>query len=296
VRDSAVSPRLGAAWHWPRAGLVLRASYDRAFQIPAIENLLLASSAAAQHLTGTATGLPVRPSRGNFYEAGLGKTLFGHVRLEASYFARRIRDFSDDDLLLNTGVSFPIAFASAEIHGVEAKLEVPRWGPVSGFISYSNMTGTGRLPITGGLFLEENAAELLRSTASFPITQDQRNTAHARMRYQLTPRIWAAVGANYASGLPIELQGDVDINGLIALYGKDVVRRVNFARGRVRPSFSLDTSAGMDIWKRDRRSLRLQGDVVNLTNRLNVIDFAGIFSGTALATPRTIAVRLQAAW
>jgi hypothetical protein len=296
VRDSAVSPRLGAAWHWPRAGLVLRASYDRAFEIPAIENLLLASSAAAQHLTGTSTGLPVHPSRGDFYEVGMGKALFGHLRLEASYFERRIRDFSDDDLLLNTGISFPIAFASAEIHGVEAKLEVPRWGPVSGFISYSNMTGTGRLPITGGLFLEENAAELLRSTESFAITQDQRNTARARTRYQLTRRMWTAVGASYGSGLPIELQGDADVNGLIAQYGQRVVRRVNFDRGRVRPSFSLDVSAGVDLWQRDKRSLRLQGDVMNLTDRLNVIDFAGIFSGTALATPRTIAVRLQAAW
>jgi hypothetical protein len=116
------------------------------------------------------------------------------------------------------------------------------------------------------------------------------------MRYQLTPRVWAAVGANYGSGLPIELEGDVDINGLIALYGERVVRRVNFDRGRVRPSFSLDASAGVDLWKHDSRSLRLQGDVVNLTNRLNVIDFAGIFSGTALATPRMVAVRLQAGW
>ena len=29
-------------------------------------------------------------------------------------------------------------------------------------------------------------------------------------------------------------------------------------------------------------------------NRLNVIDFAGIFSGTALGAPRSVAVRLQA--
>ena len=108
---------------------------------------------------------------------GLSKSIAGHVRLEASYFERRIHDFSDDDLLLNTGISFPIAFAAAEIRGVEAKLEVPRWGPVSGFLSYSNMAGTGRLPITGGLFLEPNAAELLHSTASFAVTQDQRNSA-----------------------------------------------------------------------------------------------------------------------
>jgi hypothetical protein len=295
VRDSAVSPRAAAAWYWPRAGLVLRASYDRAFEIPAIENLLLASSEAAQHLTNTGTGLAVRPSRGDFYEAGLSKSLLGHMRLEASYFARRIRDFSDDDLLLNTGISFPIAFTGAEIHGVEAKLEVPRWGPVSGFISYSNMTGTGRLPITGGLFLE-NAADLLHSTASFAVTQDQRNTAHARVRYQASRRVWLALGAGYGSGLPVEIEGDVKVSEWIAQYGERVVRQINFDRGRVRPSFSLDASMGVDVWKHDSRSVRLQADVVNLTNRLNVINFAGLFSGTALAAPRMAAVRVVAAW
>ncbi|HKF26090.1 MAG TPA: TonB-dependent receptor, partial [Candidatus Acidoferrum sp.] len=296
VRDSAVSPRLGASWYWPHAGLVLRASYDRAFEVPSIENLLLASSAAAQHLTNTGTGLPVRPSRGNFYEAGLSKSIAGHVRLEGSYFERRIHDFSDDDLLLNTGISFPIAFAAAEIHGVEAKLEVPRWGPVSGFLSYSNMTGTGRLPITGGLFLEPNAAELLHSTASFAVTQDQRNTARARIRYQLAPRIWTALGTSYASGLPIELDETVNVPALIAQYGERVVSRVNFDRGRLRPSFSVDASVGADVWKHESRSLRLQADALNLTNRLNVINFASLFSGTALAAPRMVTLRIMAAW
>ena len=296
VRDSAVSPRLGAAWYWPRAGLVLRASYDRAFEVPSIENLLLASSAAAQHLTNTSTGLPVHPSRGNFYEVGLSKSIAGHVRMEASYFERRVHDFSDDDLLLNTGISFPITFAAAEIHGVEAKLEVPRWGPVSGFLSYSNMTGTGRLPITGGLFLEPNAAELLHSTASFAVTQDQRNTARARMRYQLAPRLWAALGASYGSGLPIEIEDAVDVPALIAQYGERVVNRVNFDRGRVRPSFSMDASVGADVWKHENRSVRLQADVLNLTNRLNVINFASLFSGTAVAAPRMLTVRIVAGW
>jgi len=46
VADSAFSPRLGAAYFWRPAGLLLRASYDRVFQTPASENLLLASSTA----------------------------------------------------------------------------------------------------------------------------------------------------------------------------------------------------------------------------------------------------------
>lgn len=295
VHDSAFSPRLAAAWYWARAGLVLRASYDRAFETPAIENLLLASSAEAQHLSNAGTGLTVRPSRGDFYETGLSKALFGRARLEASYFERRIRNFSDDDLLLNTGISFPIAFASATIHGAEAKLEIPRWGPVSGFISYSNMAGAGRLPVTGGLFLE-NAGSLLHSTASFPVTQDQRNSAHARMRYQAASRVWLALGASYGSGLPVEIDSGVNVDQLIAQYGPAVVRRINFDRGRVRPSFSLDGSAGVELWKHEKRSLRLQADVLNLTDRLNVINFAGLFSGTALAAPRMASVRVVAGW
>jgi len=295
VHDSAVSPRLAVARYWPRAGLVLRASYDRAFEIPAIENLLLASSVAAQHLTHAGTGLPVQPSRGDFYEAGLSKSLFGRARLDASYFERRIRDFSDDDLLLNTGISFPIAFASARIHGVEAKLEIPRWGPISGFLSYSNMVGTGFLPITGGLFLED-AVSLLHSTASFPVSQDQRNTAHARLRYQAASRVWLALGASYGSGLPVEIDSNVDVNQLVAQYGQAIVDRINFDRGRVRPSFSLDAAAGVDVWKREKRSVRVQADVLNLTNRLNVINFAGLFSGTAVAAPRMGSVRVVAGW
>jgi hypothetical protein len=38
----------------------------------------------------------------------------------------------------------------------------------------------------------------------------------------------------------------------------------------------------------------MQADVLNLPNLLNVINFAGLFSGTAVGPPRSLAVRLQA--
>jgi outer membrane receptor protein involved in Fe transport len=289
VSDHAFSPRLGVAWFIPSARLVLRGSYDRAFQTPAIENLLLASSPQLEQLNENVLRLPVPPSRGDFYQAGFVKQIFDHLRLEANWFRRSIREFSDDDLLLNTGVSFPIAFARANIHGIEAKLEVPRWGPVSAFISYANMTGTGQLPITGGLFLEEGATELLQSNARFPITQDQRNTARARVRYQIAPRLWAAISSSYGSGLPVELEDGAPVQAT-----PRVLERVNLERGRVRPSFTLDASAGAQLWRHERRSVNLQADVSNITNRLNVINFAGVFSGTAVAPPRSYGVRLRA--
>ena len=46
VSDAAVSPRLAASYYLPSAGLQCFASYDRVFQPPPIENLLLSSAAA----------------------------------------------------------------------------------------------------------------------------------------------------------------------------------------------------------------------------------------------------------
>jgi hypothetical protein len=39
--------------------------------------------------------------------------------------------------------------------------------------------------------------------------------------------------------------------------------------------------------------VRLQGDIRNLNDRLNVINFASVFSGTAIAAPRTFSLRLR---
>ena len=291
VDDSAVSPRLGVAWYWKRADLVFRGSFDRIFQTPAFENLLLASSPEVDSLSDNVLRLPVRPSHGNFYEGGLAKGLFGKIRLVANYYVRSLDNFADDDLLLNTGVSFPISFRKAEIRGAEAKLEIPRWGPLSGFVSYSNMLGVGYLPVTGGLFLGSDAVGVLGVATSFPISQDQRNSVRGRFRYEVTPRIWLALGASYNSGLPVEFDGTYA--DALAAYGPRIVSRVNFDRGRVRPSASLDASAGFIAWQKEKRSVRFQADVKNLTDRLNVIDFAGLFSGTAIAAPRSFSLRVQ---
>ena len=38
--------------------------------------------------------------------------------------------------------------------------------------------------------------------------------------------------------------------------------------------------------------VRVQADVQNLNNRLNIIDFGGLFSGNAIAPPRSYFLRL----
>jgi hypothetical protein len=291
--ETAWSPRLGVAYSLPAAGLVLRASYDRIFQPPAIENLLLASTDLVDQLGGQGAFLPLRPAHGNYYEAGFSKSLLSKLRLDASWYLRRLDNFSDDSLLFNTGVSFPITFTHADIHGYETKLEVPRWGRFSGFASYSNMLGVGRLPVGGGLFLGDDAAAV-SGAGSFPISQDQRNTLRARVRVEAQRRVWFAVASSYSSGLPVDLNGPADLGFISQQYGPQILSKVNFDRGRIRPSASLDVSVGVNLYQQEHRSVRLQADIFNLFDRLNLINFAGVLSGTAVDAGRNFAIRLNA--
>ena len=282
---------MAVAWS-PAADLVVRASYDRAFQTPAIENLLLASTDTFERLGAETLRLPVPASRGNFFEAGLSKSIANRMRIDLSAFNRRMTDVADDDLLLNTGVSFPIAFRRADINGAELRLELRQWKNLSGTLSYSYLHGTGELPITGGLFLGEEGQAQLESTDRFPITQDQHHTIRGRATCQLSPSGWIAIVGSYGSGLPFE-----DFNGTPEeaqeQFGSRVVERVNFETGRVRPSASLDVSGGVIVSKSAKHALRLQAEVRNVTNRFDLINFAGLFSGTAIAASRTFAVRLR---
>ncbi|HMD43914.1 MAG TPA: TonB-dependent receptor [Candidatus Acidoferrum sp.] len=291
VNQNAVSPRLGVAKFFPSWNLVLHASYDRIFQTPSFRNILLSSSPEVISLNPEVLRLPVRPSLGNFYEVGASKAFFGQLRLEGTVFSRRMNNYADDDQLLSTAVSFPIAFAKASIYGAEAKIEVPHWRQWSGFVSYSYIVGSAYLPATGGLFLGTDATNALDNiTGRFWDSQDQRNTVRMRVRYEFTNRIWAGFGMEYGSGLPFEFSG-TEAQAL-AQYGPQVISRVNFALSRIRPSFSIGASIGAEIWKSDSLSMRLQADAVNLNNQLNVIDFAGLFSGNAIGPSRSFSLRL----
>lgn len=291
VNQNAVSPRLSVSRAFPGAGLVVHASYDRVFQTPESENILLASSPEVVSLNPNVLRLPVEPSHGNYFEIGATKAFWGQFRFDANYYRRYVDNYADDDQLLSTAVSFPIAFRKAIIYGAEGKLELPKWRGFTGYASYSYMVGNAWFPVTGGLFLGDDAVSAkTQLTGHFPDSQDQRNTVRLRMRYQATRRFWVAGGGEYGSGLPFDFTGTYQL--ALAEYGQAMVNRIDFARGRVRPSLSVDVSAAAEIFKNDRVSTRLQADVTNLNNRLNVIDFGGLFSGNAIAPPRSYALRL----
>ena len=297
VNHQQVSPRAAISRYFPSAGVIVHFSYDRIFQTPSFENILLSSSTAAVGLDTISVQLPVEPSVGDYYEVGLTKALFNKLKLDTNYFRRLVSNYADDDQIANTTISYPIAFRKAIIYGAEAKLELPPTHGFSGFLSYSWEVGNAWFPVTGGLFLGDDT--MIPTSGHFPDSQDQRNTIRGRLRYEITPRLWVAGGIQYDTGLPFDFQCDPSltlsqcIQSEAQIYGQQVIDRINFNRGRILPSFQVNASAGADLYKSERLKMSLQLDGENLTNVVDVIDFGGLFSGNAIGPSRSVHVRLQ---
>jgi hypothetical protein len=105
--------------------------------------------------------------------------------------------------------------------------------------------------------------------------------------------MWLATRLFYNSGLPVELDDNETAGDLEAAYGNAIVSQVDFSRGRVRPWWSADVSAGCSLFQAKDRALRLEVHVANLADRVNVINFASLFSGTAVGPTRSIGARLR---
>ncbi len=291
LNQNAFSPRISVGRSLSSLNMVLHASYDRIFQTPSFENILISSSPQIEALSDNFLRLPIQPSRGNYYEGGLSEAFAQRMSIDVNVYRRDVTNYADDDQLLNTGVSYPIAFGKAIIYGAEGKLSLVHLGKLSGYASYSYMVGNVWYPVTGGLFLGDDAtAAVTQTTGHFPDSQDQRNTLRTRFRYQLEPRLWFAAGLSYGSGLPFAYTGDEA--DALAEYGPAVISRINFDRGRILPLLAIDTTLGADIYKGERMTMRFQADGTNLNGRLNVIDFGGLFSGNAIAPGRSFALRL----
>jgi len=291
VNESAWSPRLSVSRFISSINLLIHGSYDRVFQTPAMENLLLASSPQLDSVSSLVVRLPVRPGRANYYEAGFTKSFAGKLRIDGNVYRRDFRNFPDDDVLLDTGVSFPIAFSTATIFGEEVQIAVPRWDRFSGFVSYSNQKGVGQGPITGGLFLGSEAANI-PDTSKFPISQDQRNTARARLRFEATERVWLATSVEFGSGLPADVNEPIDPTQ----FDPAILNRVNLAAKRVRPNFSFDAAAGATFYHKEGRDVSFEVEGHNLTDRVNLINFTSLFSGTAVAPPASVSAALKLAF
>src|SRR6185436_18723061 len=174
ISDHGFSPRIGIAYLIPRSQTVLRLSYNRLFQPPPAENLLLASSVDAARLSplavtsGVTAVKPILPDREHVFEAGVQQQLSKFARLSVSAYNKQIRNFSDKDQFFDTGIIFPISIFAGRVNGIEARIDTADWRGLSGYASYANSRSFGITPINGGLFLGEAVDTLENPGLRFP--------------------------------------------------------------------------------------------------------------------------------
>src|SRR4029079_18680699 len=158
ISEQALSPRIGVAYYIPRTQTTLHASYNRLFQPPPAENLLLASSLEAAAISPvavlqeTATTKPILPDKENSFEVGLQQLVSQYFRVGVTLYQKRIKNFSDKDQFFETGVIFPIAVSSGRVTGEELRFETTDLRGFHGSLSFANAHAYGVTPISGGLF------------------------------------------------------------------------------------------------------------------------------------------------
>ncbi len=301
ISEQAVSPRLGLAYYIPKTQTTLRASYNRLFQPPPAENLLLASSPDAAALSpisvlqGITTVHPILPDKQNAFEAGAQQLLGQLFRLNLTVYQKRIKNFSDKDQFFETGVIFPIAISSGRVTGEEVRLESTDIHGFHSFVSYANARAFGVTPITGGLFLGEDPQDLFLNGFKFANDHDQRNEAQFQVSYNhRRSGLYASFSGRYDSGVPVDVEPGTTLSDFIAEgFDPRLFNEIDFQRGRVRPRTILDFSVGADLMQKERVSMNVQFDVQNLTNELFLYNFESVFSGTHVGFPRLFSGRLS---
>ena len=299
VDGRQLQPRIGVAYELPGSQGVVRASYNRNYQTPPNENLLLSSSPAAAALAPESVKealgrayQPIQPERQHVYEAGFQRALAGFGSIDLSVYRKDSKDQQDNNNFFDTGIIFPTTLAAIRVEGAEMRLTLTRRRGLSGTISATSGRATSTPPFTGGLFIGQDAVALL-SSGPFRIDHDQALSLHGTAHYDAPNGVWLGLSARYDSGLvsnpssPEEVAADPDFSDLLPYVnlGADVPR--------VRPRTIVDVNAGYDVRVAGKREWSVQVQITNLTNRIALYNFQSVFVGTRLVQPRTFAVRLK---
>jgi len=163
--------------------------------------------------------------------------------LDLSSHLKQSRDQQNNNNFFDTGIIFPTTLAGLRVIGGEARVVLaPRRG-VSGTLSASTGRATATPPFTGGLFLGQDAVDVL-SSGPFAIDHDQRLSVHGTVQYAAPGHTWAGLSVRHDSGLvanpsdPVAVAADPDVSDLLPF--------VNLAAAtpRVRPCTIVDLAAG----------------------------------------------------
>ncbi|MFN8940847.1 MAG: TonB-dependent receptor [Acidobacteriota bacterium] len=299
VNGAQWQPRLGLAYHLRETNTVFRASYNRLYQTPPNENLLLSSSPTAARLapplvreTFGDAAPRLRPERQNFYEIGFQQGVRSWFTVSGAFYHKSATDQQDNNNFFNTGIIFPITLSRIRVNGAEGRIEIRprrRW---SANLSLTHARAVSTPPFTGGLYLG-NEAVIALSAGPFLIDHDQVLGASGLLAYTHPKGFFANLTLRYDSGLvanpsdPAEVAADPDF--------ADLLPYVNLTShpARVRPRTLSDVVLGYRHKPADTTRWEFALQATNLTNQTALYSFQSIFTGTRVVQPRTLGLRYR---
>jgi outer membrane receptor protein involved in Fe transport len=296
VAASQWSPRAGLAYAFPSSSTTLRASVNRFYQPPQPEYLLLSSSPEARALSPFVDdddldggGADLEPERQWAWEVGVERWLGGRVRADVAAWSRTVENYADPNVFFGTTIIFPNSVARGWARGLDVRLELPRAGDWASYLSYTLSKVDQEGPINGGLFLEDDIAEIGPGTRFTP-DHDQRHVASGGLTWQPGQRgLVAALTARVESGTPVELDDD-DLEELDDRPGSETV---DPERGRVRPRLVVDAALSQRLFRGTRSEFTVRVSGLNLFDDFYALNFGNPFSGTHFGAPRTFRIDLQ---
>lgn len=322
-------PRAGLAYNVKRTKTVLRAAYSRTFETPFNENLLLSSATGVGGLATNvfgSTSVPISPGFRNQFNTGLQQAIGRFLLLDADYFWKYTHNAFDFSTLLNTTITFPIAWHNSKNDGVTGRLSTIN---MKGFVAYWTFGHTRARyypPEDGGLIPQ--GAPL--SAGVFRIDHDQAFQSTLNLRYQRPKNAeWIAFTARYDSGEVVSGVPDAgyamadltpnqqvtiglacngtyataaapirDCSGLVTskLLTLPQIGQENDDHNpdRVKPRNIYNIGVGTDNLFHTEKTQRWTASlsIDNLTNKVALYNFLSTFSGTHFVEPRSIVAKI----
>jgi hypothetical protein len=215
VSKTSPQPRLGIAYNIKGTGTVLRAAYARTFETPFNENLILSSATGAGGLAQNVFGsnsVPIQPGFRNQFNGGFQQAIGRFLVIDADYFWKFTHNAYDFGTLLNTTITFPIAWHNSKLDGVTGRVSTINIHGFQAYWTFGHTRARYFFPENGGLILQGSPL----NGSVFRIDHDQAFQSTLNLRYQRPHNAeWVSLIYRYDSGLVVS--GVPDAGAALAL-------------------------------------------------------------------------------
>ena len=323
VSDGAAQPRAGVAYNIKKTGTVIRGAYARTFETPFNENLLLSNDTGVGGLAGAlTTAAPISPGTRNQFNVGFQQSIGRFLLVDADYFWKYTTNAYDFNILLNTTITFPIAWNKSKLDGVTGRVSTTNIHGFQAFWTVGHNRARYFPPEVGGFTSVQPAGV-------FRIDHDQALQSTVDVRYQRPKNAeWIASSWRYDSGLVVSGVPDVAAalnltanqqttigfacNGVFATpsspitdcNGTGTSKLITLPQtgaedddhnpDRVKPRnvFSLGIGTDNLLHAEGTRRFQASMEITNLTNVTALYNFLSTFSGTHFLAPRTLMAKI----